>query len=143
MNNPPSHRQPPDAGPEVPPEDVTQYTGSAPPPIPPVQPAPRPPASAPPSAPPLSQTGQYQATRHMPAAPPATPGTRRQTGSHPPVPPQPQPGYSGSARQRGAARRAVSPRDSGWYLPWWSLVVLIGMVAVTAFVMLYVVAEVG
>ncbi len=76
---------------------------------------------------PAQQPAQSSPPRPRPVQPPAP---RQQRASAPP------PIYDPYSR-----RQAPSPRDSGLYFPWWSLVVMIVLVGVAAFAILLVIAE--
>jgi hypothetical protein len=64
------------------------------------------------------------------------PQQQAQRAAYPPpestVPPQGYPPPAASARRRRAARTAP-PSENGLYLPWWSLVLLVGTVGAVAF----------
>lgn len=55
-----------------------------------------------------------------------------------PPPTYPGPGPQGAPRRPAQRRR---PSDSGWYLPWWSLVIMVGMVGGIALGLLVFVAK--
>lgn len=77
-------------------------------------------------------TGRLGSTRPLPdQEEKRTTGTGRY--SPPPTPPPPRRGIS----------RERAPRDSGLYLPWWSLVILIGVVGIAAFGLLALAANLG
>lgn len=55
-----------------------------------------------------------------------------------------RPPSSGRSRQRAAARAARVPAsESGWYVPWWALVIMVGLVGVVALVMVVLVTQLG
>ena len=120
--------KPPDAGgaspDETQPSDQTRATSE----LPPTPPAPRPPA----------RTGAAGRARQRTVA-----RRKRRTASVAPVappPPAPQPVYPPPAvgvPVRQAHRPATPPSESGLYLPWWSLVVMVGVVGALAFGILF------
>ncbi len=100
------------------------------------------PAPAPPTRSPVSPPSQPAGV-----APSGRSGKRRRTSSSrqgfaPGEPYAAAPPYRTPSPQtpapfvptRPPARRTNTPRESGLYLPWWSLVVMVGLVAVAAFV---------
>lgn len=94
--------------------------------MPPVQPPPRP-AAAPARARPLTGT------------PGAHPRQRPPAASTSPVIPGPPYPVRQAARQPAARRRASA--TSGWYLPWWSLVVLVIAVGAIALALVLALAQ--
>jgi len=103
-------------------------------------------------------TDATRATSELPPTPPATPtpartgaaGRARQRAARrkrrtapvaavPPPPPASQPvAYPPPvAPVRRTRRRATPPSESGLYLPWWSLVVMVGVVGALAFGILF------
>lgn len=99
------------------------------------------------SAAPPQQIPPRQSRPRTQAAPPRQTGqrsgTRRQYSSQraaaappPPAPPAQVP--AGRTRQRVQQRRQpVHPSQSGLYLPWWSLVIMVGTVGIVAFGLLF------
>lgn len=90
------------------------------------------------AAPQLSQ-------RSAPAPAPKNAAQRRRAGAAPPPvrtrAPIAQAAPQPAVPRRSARRRAVPPSESGWYLPWWSLVVMIATVGMIAFGLLLTVTE--
>ncbi|MBN2304112.1 MAG: SH3 domain-containing protein [Anaerolineae bacterium] len=118
----------------------------------------------------ISETGHPDQTRRLPPdenvpaaqprvyrQPPPNPGPRRQTPPPAQRRPRPQPSSVqqpvrapvNSAPQQAPVRRASSqrpvqrPSDSGLYLPWWSLVVMVGMVGLVAFGLIFTLGKLG
>lgn len=80
------------------------------------------------------QPGQRPATRRQYSA--------QRAAAPPPPAPSPQVSAGGRARQRVQQRRQPVPRSqSGLYLPWWSLVLMVGTVGLVAFGLLYAFTE--
>ncbi|MCZ2098536.1 MAG: hypothetical protein LC121_20215 [Anaerolineae bacterium] len=106
----------------------------------------------------IDDTGRIDETRALPASPiqppprpasaaarvrpsPSAPGARPRppAASAGPVIPQPLYPVQQPARQPAARRRA--PATSGWYLPWWSLVVLVLAVGAIALALVLALAQ--
>ncbi|NLX11478.1 MAG: hypothetical protein GXY36_17680 [Chloroflexi bacterium] len=73
--------------------------------------------------------------------PQSAPGGRPRPSAASYPPPAPQPYTAGPPPRRAPSKRATPPRESGLYLPWWSLVLMIGIVALAAFGVLYAASE--
>lgn len=79
---------------------------------------------------------------------PRTPNVRPTT---PPAPGYPPPSATGQppyappphSAQRARPRTQTPPSESGLYLPWWSLVILVGVVGLAAFGTLYLASTLG
>lgn len=122
-------------------------------------PSPTPPQTGTQAMPPVSApTGQ--GTRPMPPVPPQGQGTRAMppvaprpgTQAMPAVPPQPRPGTPMPPRrsvppptmyQRRGNAPALTPRDSSFYLPWWSLALMLVGVLVFSFLIVLGIALLG
>lgn len=107
----------------------------------------------------IDDTGRIDQTRHLPQAPAGQPvqPSRPPVASSPPAPqpvrPQPRtaaavsrpavppPYLPQQAVPRSSAVPRRSPATSGWYLPWWSLVVLVLAVGAIAFILVIILAE--
>ncbi|MBI5928097.1 MAG: SH3 domain-containing protein [Chloroflexi bacterium] len=92
----------------------------------------------------------YEGQRRMSPPPAQTTGSYPPPGSPPPAAPPPAPSrYSGGQRPAEAPavqhvpRAPRSKKDSGLYLPWWSLVVLILVVGGGALLLLMIVLNAG
>lgn len=90
------------------------------------------------------QPQQQPAVRPAHARPPANPSGARPrqrppaASAGPVIPPPPYP-VQQAARQSAAYRHA--PASSGWYLPWWSLIVLVLAVGAIALMLVLVLAQ--
>jgi|GEM_PF-2899166 len=84
---------------------------------------------------PRDATGQLGSTAPLPSDEPSQTRQTRGSGRYSP-PPTPPPPRRGIKKER-------APRDSGLYLPWWSLVILILVVGVAALGLLFGVASLG
>lgn len=107
---------------------------------PPISAAPPPvfPVRAVPQVPPAPQV---PARKRSPDAAKRSPSARRTA-----TPPPPQvlmPARAVQPERLAPTRRSapVAPKDSGLYLPWWSLVVMVGVVGVAAFALVWVFTE--
>lgn len=86
----------------------------------------------PPIQPPARRSPQPPVAGNMPA--PQAPRPRTRAAVAPPYPPQ-------QAVPRTSAVPRRSPASSGWYLPWWSLVVLVLAVGAIALLLVFALAE--
>jgi len=128
-DHPSSHSQPPASGDSpteltTPPDDSTGFADRT-------RPFVQPPPAAPRARPVETASPPFARQTAPPARGRAESGTRRgyapppSSGLQPPVP-APAP-----ARRR-PRRPATPPSESGFYLPWWSLVVMVGVVGLVA-----------
>lgn len=113
----------------------------------------RPPRSTPDEIPRrgYDRTSPGRSTQKMPSPPLSTSGRRAQPQPQPEARPHVEPGPVHPAQTTRSApvppppvvRGKRRPRDSGLYLPWWSLVILIVFVGVAAFGLLAFVLSLG
>jgi hypothetical protein len=92
-------------------------------------PTPNPPADMPEI---LEDTGRSEYTRRMAPASQAPMRSRPASNAREVVPP---------AMQQNAHRQRSKQNDSGWYLPWWSLILMVIVVGASALAFIYFIAS--
>jgi hypothetical protein len=141
MSDVPSHESTPAAGGRTNPSSAQEETKPADQTRPVIDAPPPPMSAAPPQQVPPRQSRTRAQAAQQRSSP--QPGTRRQyspqrAAAAPPPPAPPQQMTAGRARQRSRQRQQpIPPGQSGLYLPWWSLVIMVGTVGVVAFGLLF------